>query len=55
MLPLTRAGAPGPQPHPSARVLGVHPDVAAEQPEVMAEVVAKARGPATPQEDRPVP
>jgi hypothetical protein len=34
--------------------LGVHPDVAAEQPDVMAQGAAKAAGPATPQEDRPV-
>jgi hypothetical protein len=34
--------------------LGVHPDVAAEQPDVMAAGATKAAGPATPQEDRPV-
>lgn len=32
----------------------VHPDVAAEQPEVMAQGSVKAASPATPQEDRPV-
>jgi hypothetical protein len=34
--------------------LGVHPDVVAEQPEVMAVGAAKVAGPASPQEDRPV-
>ena len=34
--------------------LGVHPDVAEEQPEVMAQAAAKQAGPATPQEDRPI-
>jgi hypothetical protein len=42
--PGTRRCPPALQPHPSARVLGVHPDVAAQQPEVMAQGAAKATG-----------
>jgi hypothetical protein len=52
--PDTRQCPTARRPHPSARVLGGHPDVAAEQPEVMAQAVAKAAGPATPQEDAPL-